>query len=205
MDPSNGYETHALEYIGLRERSPFGSVVVRDWAASLDPGAEILEIGCGAGIPVSSVLVDAGLELWAIDASASLLRIFRSRFPEVPARCEPAETSDFFDRTYDAAISIGLLFLLDESAQRGLIRRVSERLRAGGRFLFSAPLEAGSWRDAVTDRESLSLGREGYEEALSACGLRLLGTRQDEGGNNHYDAQTADSERPESASRRKGG
>ncbi len=205
MDASNGYESHALEYAGLRESSPVGAGVVADWAASLDPGAEVLEIGCGAGIPVSSALIDAGLKLWAIDASPLLLRIFRSRFPDVPARCEPAETSDFFDRTFDAAVSIGLLFLLDESAQRDLMRRVSGRLRTGGRFLFSAPLEAGSWRDAVTGRESLSLGRERYEEAMSACGLRLIRTRQDEGNNNHYDAQKSDSGRIESAPRRKGG
>ena len=205
MDASNGYESRALEYAGLRESSPVGAGVVAHWAASLDPGAEVLEVGCGAGVPVSSALVDAGLKLWAIDASPSLLRIFRSRFPEVRARCEPAETSSFFSRTYDAAISIGLLFLMDEWAQRGLIRRVSDRLRAGGRFLFSAPLEAGTWQDAVTGRESLSLGRERYEEALSSCGLRLLRALQDEGGNNHYDAQKVVSGRPGRASRRKGG
>ena len=178
---------------------------MRRWAASLDPGAEVLEIGCGAGVPVSSTLVDAGLKLWAVDASPSLLRIFRSRFPDIPARCEPAETSDFFARTYDAAISVGLLFLLDEPAQRGLIRRVSGTLRAGGRFLFSAPLEAGTWPDAVTGGESLSLGRERYEEALSSCGLRVHRTWCDEGDNNYYDAQKADSFQLESASQREGG
>lgn len=205
VDVSNGYESNALEYVGLRERSPIGSVVVADWAASLDPAAEVLEIGCGAGVPVSRALVDAGLKLWAIDASPSLLRIFRPRFPDVPARCEAAETSDFFGRTYDAAISIGLLFLLEESAQLGLIRKVSETLRAGGRFLFSAPLEAGTWRDAVTGFESRSLGRERYEEALSSAGLRVLRTWQDEGGSNYYEAQRADSGPVEDASQRKGG
>ena len=176
-----------------------------DWAASLDPGAEVLEIGCGAGVPVSGALVDAGSKLWAIDASPSLLLIFRSRFPDVPARCEPAETSDFFGRTYAAVISIGLLFLLDEAAQLGLIRKVSGTLRPDGRFLFSAPLEVGSWRDAVTGRESVSLGRERYEEVLSAAGLRLLRTSRDEGDNNYYEAQKADSVRPGGASRRKDG
>ena len=175
---------------------------MRDWAASLDPGAEVLEIGCGAGVPVSSALVDAGLKLWAVDASPSLLRIFRSRFPDVPARCEPAENSDFFARAYDAAISIGLLFLLDEPAQRGLIRRVAGTLRPDGRFLFSAPLEAGSWPDLVTGRESLSLGRERYEEALSFCGLRLIRTCRDEQDNNYYEAQRVESGRLESASQR---
>jgi hypothetical protein len=42
-----------------------------------------------------------------------------------------------------------------------------------------------TWLDALTGRESISLGAESYQQILSAEGLVLVGEQADE-GNNHY-------------------
>jgi SAM-dependent methyltransferase len=189
MSNANGYEEHASDFIALRDRSTVGVDVVRDWAQSLQPGAETIDIGCGSGVPVTSTLLEAGLRIWAVDASPAMVQTFRVRFPNIPVRCEVAEKSDFFGLKYDAAISIGLLFLLAERAQVCLLSRVAKILRPGGRFLFTAPIEVGAWKDVTTSLESRSLGKRRYKEALYKSGFRLLETRQDEGANNYYDAQ----------------
>ena len=189
MDRSHGYERHAEAFASLRDRSEIGAGLVRRWAQALPAGCEILEIGCGAGHPVSRELVAAGLKLWAIDASPSLLARFRERFPEVPTRCEPAETSELFGRRFDAVISIGLILLLDEAAQLALIERFSAALRPDGQLLFSAPEQTGSWDDRLTGLESRSLGKERYEAALRQHGLQVVGHRHDRGENHHYEAR----------------
>ena len=59
---SNGYEEHALEFLNVRDRSPIGHDIVEQWARSLQPHAEAIEIDCSAGRPVTRVLVEAGLD-----------------------------------------------------------------------------------------------------------------------------------------------
>jgi len=189
MSSASAYETHALEFLDARDRSLIGADVVSRWARSLPPGTEVVEIACGGGYPVSRALVEAGVELWAIDSSLTLLERFRSRFPGVPTECSLALESDFFGRKFGAAIAIGLVFLLEESEQVALLRRVSEILLPGGRFLFTAPVQSITWQDITTGHASRSLGEERYVRELERAGFRVLGTHVDEGGNNYYEAQ----------------
>jgi cyclopropane fatty-acyl-phospholipid synthase-like methyltransferase len=187
MTSASAYETHALEFLDARERSQTGADIVARWSRELPPGADVIEIACGGGYPVSRVLLESGVNLWAIDASATLIERFRSRFPGVPTQCSSALESDYFGRKFAAAIAIGLLFLLEESEQVAFLHRVSEILLPGGRFLFSAPIEIGRWRDTCTGHECRSLGRVRYVQTLQDAGFCLVGTHVDAGRNNHYD------------------
>jgi len=171
VDSATAYENHAREFLEIRDKSSIGAHTVERWARSLNPGTEVIEIACGGGFPVTRVLADAGLRLWAIDASPTLVAEFKSRFPTVAVECALAQQSDYFGRKFDAAISIGLLFLLPEADQATMIRRVSEILMPGGRFLFTAPIEVGTWRDVNTGHECRSLGRARYEEILRQSGF----------------------------------
>jgi len=189
VDAANAYEKHALDFLRTRDKSSIGARVVEQWTRTLNSGVEVVEIACGGGYPVTKVLVDAGLIVWAIDASPTLLAQFRSRFPDVPVQCARAQQSHYFGRKFGAAISIGLLFLLPESDQVNLIRQISEVLVTGGGLLFTAPLEVGDWVDLNTGHECRSLGRARYEDVLEQSGLRLIAMHEDEGANNYYEVQ----------------
>ena len=187
-DPSNGWEAVAAELIKRRERSGIGLGIVRAWTKDFKRGTSILDLGCGSGVPVSQALIDAGFIVSAIDASPTLVAAFRSRFPRCEIACEQAETSRFFGKTYDAVISIGLMFLLSAGAQKTLIARVGAALNVGGRFLFTSPSEACTWNDLMTGRQSRSLGAAAYRALLLESGCALVAGYQDEGGNHYYDA-----------------
>lgn len=188
-DPANGWDAVADAVVEGRDATTIGAAVVREWAATLRPGATVLDLGCGGGVPVSRTLVDAGHVVSGVDASPRMVAAYRARFPDARIACESAEACTFFGGAFDAVVSIGLLFLLDEDAQRSVIRRVSQALAPGGRFLFTAPWQIGAWRDHSTGRESISLGREAYSAALASVGLQLVGTFEDEGGNHYYSTQ----------------
>jgi SAM-dependent methyltransferase len=184
IDSSNGYEEHAETFI--RSRNPrIGTDVVRAWAQEFTPGAAVLELGCGHGV-ISRVFLERGLKLYVVDASPTLLRAFSDRFAHVATECCRAEDSTFFGRNFDAVAAWGLLFLLDENAQRTLLTKVAQALLPGGRFLFTAPREAATWRDATTVSPSLSLGAGAYEEILRREGLEVAHGTTDEGGNYYY-------------------
>jgi SAM-dependent methyltransferase len=189
MSSASAYERHALEFLEARDKSRIGADIVAHWARELPAGTDVIEIACGGGYPVTQVLVTAGVNLWAIDASPTLIERFRSRFPGVPTQCSLALESDYFERKFAAAVCIGLLFLLEESEQVALLRRVAEILLPDGRFLFTAPIEAGTWRDTTTGHECRSLGRARYVQVLESAGFCVTGTHVDDGGNNYYDVR----------------
>jgi SAM-dependent methyltransferase len=134
-------------------------------------------------------LIERGFNVYGVDASPSMVAAFRARFPTAPVECAAAEDSDFFRRTFDGVVACGLFFLLDAEVQRKLIARVAAVLSPGGRLLFTAPNQSCSWPDAMTGRTSISLGHEGYRNALEGEGLSLVGTDRDEGENYYYFAR----------------
>ena len=189
-DSSNGYEAVAEEFMAVRSAS--GRAVVQKWAASLPRGCSVVDIGAGHGEPLTSALIDEGLAVFAIDASPKMVAAFRRRFPGVEVACEPAQRSRFFDRTFDAALAIGLIFLLPAHGQRELIRRIAGALEPGGRLLFSAPRQVGTWDDILTGQPSWSLGAEEYGRILVESGFRLINEHDehvDQGGTHYYEAQ----------------
>ncbi|WP_422929154.1 class I SAM-dependent methyltransferase [Singulisphaera sp. PoT] len=191
-DGSNGYEERAEEFIAGRSRSLVGVPYVRDWARLLPPGAAILDLGCGSGIPISRALIADGYSVSGVDASASMTAAFRDHFPHAPVACEPVERSRFFDRTFDGVVSWDLMFLLSAETQPAVIRRVGAVLKPGGRFLFTSPEQVCTWTDILTGRRSMSLGSAAYEAALQEAGLTLIDTHRDVDENFYYSAIKAD-------------
>lgn len=185
-DRSNGWEAVARRFIA--ERTRIGAETVRSWSRGLPAGASVLDLGCGAGVPVAETLIAQGCRVCGIDAAPSLVEAFRRRFPETPVACEAVEESEFFGRTYDGIVAIGLMFLLSPEVQRTVLRRVASALNPRGRFLFTAPTQVVTWADLLTGRPSVSLGDAAYRQALSDAGLEIVGEFVDEGQNHYYDA-----------------
>lgn len=188
-DPANGYEAIARDFIAYRRKSAIGAESVRSWAHTLVPKATILDLGCGNGIPITEALVKDGHNLYGIDASPTLITSYREHFPDLTVACEPVETTNFFDRKYDGVVAWGLMFLLSEDAQSGLIHRVSTILNTGGQFLFTSPEQVCTWTDVLAGVESRSLGAAKYKRILSSAGLSLIGNCIDEGDNYYYFAK----------------
>lgn len=182
---SNGWDGVAEHF--LRARNPrIGVETVRAWSRDLPAGAAILDLGCGHGVPISQTLIEGGFDVHGVDASPKLIAEFRRRFPGVPAECATAEESPFFDRSFDAVIAWGLLFLLQPQNQAAVLRKAAAALKPGGRLLFTAPAEETAWTDSLTGRESISLGRERYAQLLAESGMTLTGEASDEGQNHYY-------------------
>lgn len=189
MDSVEAYESKAAEFLHVRDRSTIGAAVVAQWGCNLQECANVLELGCGGGYPITRTLHEMGLQLNAIESSPTLVSVFRSRFPDIPVQCAKVQESPFFNQSYDGVIAIGLLFLLSEPEQLAVISRVAKVLHPGGRFLFTSPKEKGSWIDVNTNAVCRSLGQATYEGHLRVAGFRLLDTCIDSGKNNYYDVE----------------
>lgn len=185
------YEANAQDYLYAREQSNTGSNEVANWCRTLREGATIIDLACGGGYPITSALKKSQLHIWAVDSSTTLVKVFQSRFPQIPIQCARVQNFDFFNLKFDAAIAIGLMFLLSEADQINLIASVSKQLNPGGRFLFTAPTRITTWDDISTGTLSRSLGKARYEEILNIAGFCNLSCFTDSGENNYFDAEIA--------------
>ena len=193
MDRSNGYEAAARAFLAYRgdpatRANAIGVREVRAWARRLQPGTSVVDLGCGSGFPLTVVLLEEGLKAFGVDASPSMVAAFRQNLPGTPVLCDSVLESGLFDRTFDAALSIGLVFLMKADEQERLIKSFAETLRPGGRLLFTAPAKAGKWRDAMTGLESVSLGGQRYRELLMEAGAKVVDEYEDAGENHYFEA-----------------
>lgn len=154
----------------------------------LTPHADVLDLGCGAGVPITEELIRRGLCVYGVDSSAKLLDRFRARFPSVPVECATLQASTFFGIQFDAAVAWGVLFHLSADDQALIIDKVARSLRPGGHFIFTSGDVAGV-REGTMGGEIfsyLSLGSTRYVELLDRAGLRLREEYDDAGQNHVY-------------------
>jgi ubiquinone/menaquinone biosynthesis C-methylase UbiE len=98
MDSSIAYEKNSKKYLAHRNNSLIGFKITREWVENLDLETEILEVAYGTGYPITKELIEAGMKVWAIDSSSTLLYDFSSRFPDFPVACEKIQEAKFFNK-----------------------------------------------------------------------------------------------------------
>ena len=111
---------------------------VDDLLARIPSGADILELGCGAGGRTTRRLAAHG-RLTGVDISAEQLRRARERVPEARFIHADLATVDLSDRSFDAVVSLYALNNLPREELGAVFRRIHGWLRPGSPFLASLP------------------------------------------------------------------
>jgi len=160
----------------------------RDMASlGLSASTRLLDLGCGAGGPLTYAMRETGCWATGVDASEPALASARERARvlgvEQRIRLTQADLNQPLAlpaRLFEAAISLDVILHLENRQE--LFHEVARVLVPGGRFLFT---DAGVLTGAVSDAEILhrSLHAQvqfqppGFNErALEAAGFRVLET-----------------------------
>ena len=158
---------------------------------TLPPGARVLDIGCGNGLPITKALVAADVQVVGIDSAAKMLARFRLNLPATHAVRAVAQTLPFADATFDGAVAWGVMFHLPQAEAIKVIASVARVLKPGGSFLFTA----GDVLDDSGDHIGIMNGVafhyysftiDGYRRVLVDHGLHLVDFHKDKGGNGYY-------------------
>jgi cyclopropane fatty-acyl-phospholipid synthase-like methyltransferase len=133
---------------------------IADLAGRLPPGARVVDLGCGAGLPASRELARHGLQVLGVDFSAVQLRRARQLVPA--AQFVQADMTAFGLRSasVDAVVSFYALIHVPLAEQQALFPRVREWIRPGGYFL--AIVGAGRWTGTERYRRRYVLGSRGH-------------------------------------------
>ncbi len=132
----NSYDAIADEWHAHRRR--FGARKYVDLILEgLQPGARILDLGCGTGEPIALYLVRKGFRVVGVDESAAMLEIARRVVPE--AELIRADMRDVkLGGCFDAAVAWDSVFHVARAHHRAVFRKISGLLAPGGRLLLSA-------------------------------------------------------------------
>ena len=135
----------AFDRIGERYDEAFphkeGQIEAGAWLVErLWPGARVLDVGCGTGLPTARQLADAGCDVTGIDISDGMLHLARRDVPEatfhqldvVDLPAKGMEEGDF-----DAIVAFFSLLMLTRDEIPMTLRKIRTLLTPGGYFLLS--------------------------------------------------------------------
>jgi SAM-dependent methyltransferase len=153
------------------------------WAAELAgllrPGARVVDVGCGAGIPATRELASHGLQVLGVDFSAVQLRRARQLVPAARLVQADMATLQLRPASADAVVAFYSLIHVPLTDQQALFPRIRGWLRPGGYFL--AIVGAGPWTGTApylgADMFWDHAGTAAYLRWLQAARLMLVWDR----------------------------
>ena len=169
------YETHAAEWDRNRTRFLREKAWLNKFTQSLQPGASLLDVGCGAGEPISGYLVAQKYAVTGIDSSQAMIEICRSRLSDaVWIVMDMRELA--LEHQFDGIIAWDSFFHLKPDEQRSTLQEFIQHLRPGGALLLTVGHEAGEVLGTVEGQAVYhsSLSPQEYKSILSSAGFQHI-------------------------------
>jgi SAM-dependent methyltransferase len=170
------YQRHAAVWDRLR--SP-GSLLEKPWLdrflALVPPQASILDLGCGAGLPIGGYLVRQGHSVTGVDTSVQLLDIARSRFPDQEWILDDMRTLDL-DRRFDGILAWDSFFHLSPEHQTAMFPVFRRHAAPRAALMFTSGPQHGSVLGEF-EGEPLyhgSLDPQEYRALLAQTGFQVV-------------------------------
>ncbi|MDQ2682213.1 MAG: class I SAM-dependent methyltransferase, partial [Chloroflexota bacterium] len=150
---ARGYDRIADRYLTWSSDHSVRLRWLVEFAAALPTPAGVLDLGCGAGVPVARWLVDAGYEVTGIDLSSEQIARATANVPEATFRVGSMTGASFDHGMFDGIVSTYAITHVPREQHAGLLRRVHEWLRPDGVFMASlgagdSPDWTGEWLGA---------------------------------------------------------
>ncbi len=137
-----GYNAVSYNYRG-DDDDPAGYL---PWLTTLEhrlpAAADVLDLGCGCGIPVAKTLAERGHHVTGVDISDVQIQRARHLVPTAAFLRADATEIAFPERSFDAVVSLYALIHMPLPAQPRLISRIAAWLRPGGWFLATTGAQA---------------------------------------------------------------
>ena len=175
---ARGYDAIALRYAEWAGQidSPV-MAWVRELDAQLEDGADVLELGCGRGVPATRELARRH-RVTGVDISAVQIELARHHVPEASFVHGDAMELEVAPASFDAVVALFVFGHVPVEEQARLIARIALWLRDGGFFL--GTFAVGERGEDIDDdwlgvpMFFASLGGDAYAPLLCEAGLEPL-------------------------------
>ena len=171
-----GYDACGAAYSKARAKEQPGFDLL---AARLSPGARVLDVGCGAGVPVARALAER-FAVTGVDISAEQIQRARHNVPGATFVQSDVMAVDFPAASFDAVVAFYTIFHLPREEHEELFRRIHRWLEPRGHFLATVTIHR---EDAYTEDHFFgatmywsNFGLADYERMLVETGFEVVET-----------------------------
>lgn len=181
MDPKRkveaGYDRMAEQYLASKQADDSIRRVLEDWRQELPPGGTALDLGCGAGVPVSQWLADR-YELTGVDLSERQVELARRHVPGARFFRADMTRLEFPCGSFDVVAAFWSIIHVPRSEQPALLSRIYSWLRPGGAFIATWALtawegEEQDWQGWGADMWWSHYGEQENLAMLQAAGFEV--------------------------------
>jgi SAM-dependent methyltransferase len=143
-----GYDELSLRYRGDAETPPHYASWIGELSGRLGPNADVLDLGCGCGVPVARDLSTAGHRVTGIDISDVQIERAQRLVPGATFVRGDATQAAFPPGSFDAVVCLYTIIHVPLDEQAPLLGRLATSLRDGGWLLLTAGHEAWTGTEA---------------------------------------------------------
>lgn len=131
-----GYDRVAKQYLATKDpEDPLALAALEDLASLVPQGAAVLDLGCGAGVPVTRWLADRGFAVTGVDVSARQLDLARSNVPTATFIKSDMTDLAFAPYTFDAVVAFHSIIHVPRAEHPALLASIHRWLKPEGIFL----------------------------------------------------------------------
>jgi 2-polyprenyl-3-methyl-5-hydroxy-6-metoxy-1,4-benzoquinol methylase len=132
----SGYDRMAEQYLATKDpEDPLALRALEDLASLLPSEATVLDLGCGAGVPVTRWLADRGFAVTGVDVSAKQLELARVYVPDGTFIKADMTEVLFGPETFDAVVAFHSIIHVPRTEHPALLVSIHRWLRLGGALL----------------------------------------------------------------------
>lgn len=136
MDDMSSYDAIARVYLANRDRLKSGKYV-QQLLKQLPKNSTILDLGCGAGIPIDDVLLKAGHSVVGIDISSEQIKLARQNCPRGEFLVGDIQDLKVGDYRADAVVSFYTIFHINRAKQSQILKTIASYVDRGGWLLIT--------------------------------------------------------------------
>ena len=146
-----GYDHVAERYLASKDpEDPTTLAALEELTCGFSPGAAVLDLGCGAGVPVTRWLARR-FAVTGVDISARQLRLARRHTPRATLIKADMTDLDFEAESFDAVVAFHSIIHVPRAEHPALLGEIWRWLRPGGAFFATWAL--GAWEGEEEDWE----------------------------------------------------
>jgi cyclopropane fatty-acyl-phospholipid synthase-like methyltransferase len=134
---AHGYDVIAGTYFDRYGRSGVRDRWLGEMIARLPDAGHVLDLGCGAGVPVAHQLIERGFNVLGIDGSVNQIALARRNVPGAEFIHGDMAAVSFLPRSFDAVAAFYSITHVPREEHAMLLRRIAIWLKPEGMFIAS--------------------------------------------------------------------
>jgi SAM-dependent methyltransferase len=172
----SGYDRVAEQYLATKdEQDPLVVSALEDVVRDLPPGAPVLDLGCGAGVPATLWLSERGFDVTGVDLSQRQLDLARELVPGATFLKWDMTRLDLAPESFDAVVALHSIIHVPRAEHLALLEKIYTWLGPGGLFLATLTLTDFEGEDDDWEGWGAPMRWSHYDAETNVAMLRRVG------------------------------